>query len=143
LAIVGSGALPVLAEPDDPVAHVRKVETRGSPGAYLFLVSVESPDSGCDRYADWWEVVSPEGKLLYRRILRHSHVGEQPFSRSGGPVPVGEHETVVVRAHMRPGGYGGSALEGSVGAGFTVKKLGPDFAPELEKQPPQPEACLH
>ena len=54
-------------------------------------------------------MLSLEGALLYRRILAHSHVDEQPFVRSGGPVPVGASDIVIVRGHMNPGGYGTKA----------------------------------
>jgi hypothetical protein len=61
------------------------VEVTGEPGARAFTVTVRSPDTGCERYADLWEVVSTDGDLRYRRVLAHSHVDEQPFTRSGGP----------------------------------------------------------
>ena len=61
-------------------ADVTAVSVAGEAGAYTFEVTVRSPDTGCEGYADWWEVVSPDGELLYRRVLLHSHVDEQPFS---------------------------------------------------------------
>ncbi|MCB0054175.1 MAG: hypothetical protein KDE24_32035, partial [Caldilinea sp.] len=68
------------------VADVFGVTVRGDDGAYQFSVEIASPDTGCNQYADWWEVLDSDGNLLYRRILTHSHVDEQPFIRSGGPV---------------------------------------------------------
>jgi hypothetical protein len=56
---------------------VVRIEVEGKPGAYFFTVTLSSPDTGCARYADWWEVVSEDGRLLYRRVLAHS-----PTSRS-------------------------------------------------------------
>jgi hypothetical protein len=122
-------------------ADVTAVHVSGGPGAYSFNVTVKSPDTGCKQYADWWEVVSEDGRLLYRRVLLHSHVDEQPFTRSGGPAPIQADTVVWVRAHMNPSGYGGVALKGSVKAGF--KQAVPDagFAAGLAKLPPLPEGC--
>ena len=122
-------------------ADVVDVSTSGEPGDYRFSVTVESPDTGCDQYADWWEVLSTDGELLHRRILAHSHVNEQPFTRSGGPVAVDADETVIVRAHMNPTGYGGQAMRGSVDAGFQTAELPADFAADVEDQEPQPSGC--
>ncbi len=60
-------------------AEVSEVEATGQANNYTLAVTVSSPDTGCDSYADWWEVITPEGELLYRRVLLHSHVDEQPF----------------------------------------------------------------
>lgn len=122
-------------------ADVIAVQTSGQPGAYQFNVGIRSQDLGCKQYADWWEVVSTDGKLLYRRVLLHSHVDEQPFTRSGGPVPIQADTVVWVRAHMNPGGYGGVAFKGSVKAGF--KQAVPDagFVAGLAKQAPLPDGC--
>lgn len=124
-------------------ADVQGVAVRGSAGSYLFQVTVRSPDRGCDRYANWWEVVTPEGELVYRRVLRHSHVEEQPFVRSGGPVPLAADQIVIVRAHMEPAGYGGTAYRGSAADGFRLTRLAPDFAAELAQQEPLPETCAY
>jgi len=122
-------------------ADVTAVSVSGSPGAYTFNVTVQSPDQGCNRYADFWEVVSLDGELLSRRILLHSHVNEQPFTRSGGPVEIAAAEAVIVRAHMNPDAYGGAALRGSPEAGFSPASLGADFAATLASLPPRVESC--
>jgi hypothetical protein len=86
-------------------------------------------------------VLSEDGELLYRRILAHSHVNEQPFIRSGGPVEIGADEIVLVRAHMNPGGYGGTVLKGSPGTGFEAVDVSPDFAAGAANQNPLPTGC--
>jgi hypothetical protein len=122
-------------------ADVVSVEVTGAPNGYQFQVGISSPDTGCEQYADWWEVIAEDGQLIYRRILLHSHVDEQPFVRSGGPVEIGEDTIVIVRAHMNPGGYGGKAMQGSPASGFTEVALSPDFAADVESQPPLPDGC--
>lgn len=122
-------------------ADVIAVQTSGQAGAYQFSVAVRSPDLGCKQYADWWEVVSEDGKLLYRRVLLHSHVDEQPFARSGGPVPIQPDTVVWVRAHMNTSSYGGVALKGSVKTGFKPAVPETGFATGLAKQAPLPDGC--
>ncbi|MEM6369158.1 MAG: hypothetical protein AAGD10_02620 [Myxococcota bacterium] len=120
---------------------VVQVNVRGDEGARRFSVTLRSPDAGCERYADWWEVLDAEGKLLYRRILAHSHVDEQPFTRSGGPVRVGASQLVYVRAHMNVGGYGGQAMKGTVEKGFKAITGEVPADEEVERAPPQPKGC--
>lgn len=127
--------------PDEAVADVIAVTVSGSANGYQFSVEVRSPDEGCEQYADWWEVLAEDGTLLYRRILAHSHVDEQPFVRSGGPVDVGSDTVVWVRAHMHPGGYGGQVLKGSVQDGFAVVSVEIDFAADVESLEPLPTGC--
>mgnify|MGYP001059046257 FL=1 len=122
-------------------ADVLEVSVTGAPGAYNFSVTVQSPDSGCARYSDWWEVVSPEGQLLYRRVLLHSHVEEQPFIGSGGPVNIQPGQKVIVRAHMNGAGYGGGAQSGSVAGGFTGVEHPKGLGADLEKLGPPPPSC--
>jgi hypothetical protein len=123
------------------VAYVRSVEVTGDENAYQFSVEIRSPDTGCEQYADWWEVISEEGDLIYRRILTHSHASEQPFTRSGGLVEINADTIVIVRAHMHPEGYGGAAFRGSMQGGFEEIQLEADFAPDLEFVDPLPAGC--
>ncbi len=133
--------LPALQPEGCRLADVLSVDVSGAPSAYSFAVGVNSPDTGCGQYADWWEVTSEEGELLYRRILLHSHVNEQPFVRSGGPIAISVDAIVIVRAHMAPGGYGGSIMRGSAGGGFVEMPGDPHFAAGLEEVGPLPESC--
>ena len=126
---------------DKIVANVISVTVIGEANNYQFSVGLTSPDIGCDQYADWWEVLSEDGSLLYRRILTHSHVNEQPFVRSGGPVPIVANEVVYIRGHMNTGGYGGAIFKGSVEDGFEQVTISADFASGVEKEDPQPAGC--
>lgn len=123
-------------------ADVVALAASGSAGAYNVAVTLRSPDTGCNQYADWWEVITPDGALLYRRILAHSHVDEQPFTRSGGPVDVQSTTRVIVRAHMNDAGYGGVAFSGSVEAGFAADpSITAELAPQLVEESPLPNGC--
>ena len=126
---------------DLDLADVLSIAVNGNENAYTFSVEIRSSDTGCEQYANWWEVVTEDGELIYRRILGHSHVSEQPFTRFGGPVAIGADTIVIVRAHMFPDGYGGAAFQGSVNKGFEAIQLEADFAPELESANPLPDGC--
>ena len=145
IALLAPGPLPACAEGGGPTMHadVLAVETAGPSGALRFRVTLQSPDEGCSRYADWWEVIHPDGALTFRRILRHSHPDEQPFTRDGGPIAIGRNQVVIVRGHMHPTGYGGVAFRGSADTGFSPWRNGAEeFASGLEDLPPQPDRCL-
>jgi len=122
-------------------ADVLSVKVTGQSNSFQFEVEVSSPDTGCGQYADWWEVLGEDGGLIYRRVLLHSHVSEQPFIRSGGPVNISPDTVVYIRAHMSTTGYDGQALKGSVSDGFEPFALQSDFAIEVESQLPLPEDC--
>ncbi len=123
------------------LASVTNVSATGTDGNYQFSVTIKSPDKGCDQYANWWEVLDENGKLVYRRILGHSHVDEQPFTRSGGPADVKEDAVLFIRAHMNPGGYGTTVFKGSVKDGFTSFETACGFAPAVETEAPLPTSC--
>lgn len=122
---------------EETYADVTAVEVRGDSADYTFSVTIRSPDTGCEQYANWWEVVSPDGThLIHRRVLAHPHTNEQPFTRSGGPVAIAPDSTVVVRAHMNKAGYGGQALRGTVDDGFIEAELPEVFGDEIEEASP-------
>ncbi len=122
-------------------AKVIGVTITGDSGNYNLSVTLESPDTGCDQYADWWEVFTPDETLIYRRILAHSHVDEQPFTRSGGPVAVAADQEIIVRAHMNNLGYGTQVYRGTIGEGLTQVTLPIEVGAELETTEPLPQNC--
>jgi len=85
---------------------------RTAAGTYDFSVTVRSIDRGWDHYADAFEILAPDGRLLGRRVLLHPHEDEQPFTREllGVAIPAGT-EKVTIRARHKPRGYDGRALE--------------------------------
>ncbi|SNS38707.1 hypothetical protein SAMN06265376_11359 [Dokdonia pacifica] len=132
----------VALSPDvEAKASIVSVVTSGNENEYTFQVGVLSPDTGCEQYADWWEVISEDGELLYRRILAHSHVNEQPFVRSGGGVAITAATVVIVRVHMNSSGYGMIGYKGSISQGFEEFEIAEGFASELETQTPLPDGC--
>lgn len=140
-AIVNTPDNPAPPENNEGNAEIIKVEVSGSPNSYVFSVTIKSPDTGCDQYADWWEVITLDEQLKHRRILAHSHVTEQPFTRTGSPVTVAEDEIVYVRAHMNNSGYGTTVMKGSKQAGFSSETLEKDFAIGLAQEEPLPKDC--
>jgi len=137
---------------EHPYADVTAVQITGSRSAYQFAVSVESADLDCTQYANWWEVLSEDGALLYRRILEHSHTDENgttdadgpgnTFTRDGGPVVIEPETSVIVRAHMSNAGYSGRAMQGSPSGGFAEASIfSGDFAADVESAAPQPAGC--
>ena len=130
---------PIMEE--NNLAKITSVEFSGQPNNYTFSVTIESPDTGCDQYADWWEVFTADNTLIYRRILGHSHVNEQPFTRSGGIVDIGPDEFIYVRAHMNNTGYGTQVFSGTINEGLKLDSLETSHANELASQSPLPQDC--
>lgn len=101
-------ALPAMAGEVTVVdAKARKV----GGGTYRFDVTLRHADKGWKHYADNWEIIGPDGKLLGRRVLLHPHDQEQPFTRSLSRVsiPAGIKQ-VTVRGHDKVHGHGGKEL---------------------------------
>jgi hypothetical protein len=67
----------VLAGPADVVSASAKC----SASTCDFVVTVRHDDEGWDHFANAWQVLAPDGSVLATRVLRHPHVGEQPFTR--------------------------------------------------------------
>jgi hypothetical protein len=135
-----------------PYANVTAVFASGSDGNYTFNVTIESADIDCSQFADWWEVLSEDGSLVYRRILDHSHTdanGESDadapgntFTRSGGPIPAVADDVVLVRAHMNVGGYNGQVMRGTAAGSFVpAPDIDRTFAAGVEVADPQPTDC--
>lgn len=92
-------------------ADVVDVELSGDGLRYDISVTVESSDTGWDKYADEWQVRTPDGEVLATRELAHPHVDEQPFTRSLSGVPIpGDVAEVVVAARDSVAGYCGTVL---------------------------------
>ena len=105
LAIFGAAAQ--AGEVD--VVGVRAAKEGGN--LWRFDVTLKHADEGWDHYADKWDVLTPDGKLLGTRVLYHPHVEEQPFTRSLGGVEVPEGvTTVVIRGHDKVHGTGGKEM---------------------------------
>ena len=122
-------------------AQVIEVTISGESNAYTINTTISSPDRGCDQYADWWEIIDLEGNLIYRRILTHSHVEEQPFTRSGSNIPLKNEDEVYIRVHINTTGYASAVQKGSIVNGFSAAELSSDFAKGLEKVAPLPNGC--
>ena len=146
LSIIISGCSSIntsrLLAQNDSTAKVTDVEVTGEANNYTFAVTVSSPDTGCDPYADWWEIITPEGELIYRRVLLHSHIDEQPFERTGGAVAISPEREVVVRVHMSDG-YSNLAQQGTVASGFDEVILPAGFAQDLASVEPLPKSCAY
>ena len=111
----GSSAEEIASSPVDerPCADVIAVEVTGD-GPYTFSVTVSSPDTGWDKYADEWRIESESGEVLGVRELTHPHVDEQPFTRSLGGVEM-SGGSVIVAARDSVDGYCGETMVVTVG----------------------------
>jgi hypothetical protein len=89
-------------------ADVLDVRVECHHGSCTFNVTVKHADAGWKHYADQWDVLSPDGKILGTRVLYHPHDNEQPFTRSlsGVKIPP-EISQVTVRARDSRHGWGG------------------------------------
>jgi hypothetical protein len=85
---------------------------RAKDGTWRFDVTIQSNDKGWDYYADAFEVLAPDGRVLGTRVLLHPHDDEQPFTREldGVRIPSGV-DRVTLRARHKPKGYDGKTLE--------------------------------
>ena len=128
-------------------AVVLELKVKESSEGYTFDVSILSPDWDCNYYADWWEVLSEDGDLLYREVFQENHIDEQPFKSTGKPIKIEADRVVIVRAHMHTNddddtGYEAmQALKGSVDNGFEFIRLSKNFAKSVAKEDPQPPKC--
>lgn len=68
-------------------------------GTYTISATIAHADTGWKHYADKFEILAPDGRVLGTRVLYHPPVNEPPFTRSLGNVRVPAGVTsVIVRA---------------------------------------------
>ena len=86
--------------------------TQSSDKTWSFRVTLKHDDEGWDHYANEWQVIAPDNKILATRTLYHPHVNEQPFTRGtqGVKIPA-DVKTVRVIAKDTVHGLSKQALE--------------------------------
>lgn len=122
---------------------------------YEFSVTIQSPDEGCSRYANWWEVITEGGDLLYRKVLNEPHDFEYQFTTNATVEVSNSNQVVIVRAHFSDDvsaylrrnneneRYTTQAMKGSVSrpSSFRQTRLPSQFAIRVERQGEQPQKC--
>ena len=74
-----------------------KILPAGGDRQFQIHVTLEHADTGWDHYANRWDVLDENGKLLGSRTLHHPHVNEQPFTRSLSlTIPAGVKQVTIV-----------------------------------------------
>ena len=109
------GSLLMLALPLAQAGEVDVVEARtaqNADGSWRFRVTLKHADEGWEHYADRWEILDENGKILATRVLVHPHVNEQPFTRglSSVKIPPGTR-SLTIRGHDKVHEYGGKELK--------------------------------
>ena len=127
---------------------------------YEFSVTIQSPDEGCDRHANWWEILSEEGELLGRKIIDSPHEFERPFKTTATFTIPNTEQTIIVRAHFSDfinenyrgdpynngnevGEYTTQAMKGTLSKAnsFESIRLPAQFASKVERIGEQPKQC--
>ena len=68
---------------------------QSSDKTWSFAVTLKHNDEGWDHYANEWQVLAPDNKILATRTLYHPHVNEQPFTRNTSGVKIPADMTTV------------------------------------------------
>lgn len=86
-------------------------------GRIMISATIRHNDTGWSHYADRFEVLDDDNRVIATRVLMHPHVDEQPFTRSTRafvrPKNLGE---MKVRAHDSRHGFAGKAFDIEPGA---------------------------
>lgn len=89
----------------DPAVIESVLASRSNMG-WRFDVTVRHADTGWDHFANSWDVMTPDGRVIATRTLLHPHIDEQPFTRSLVDVMVPDGvRSVLVRAHCSKDEY--------------------------------------
>ena len=86
-----------------------KIE-RSSGNKYRINATLKHADTGWDHYANAWDVLDENGKVLGTRVLHHPHVDEQPFTRSLSLIIPASVNAVTIRAHDSVHETGGKTM---------------------------------
>ncbi len=87
-----------------------------------FTVTLKHSDQGWSHYANQWDVLTLDGKLLKSRVLYHPHDQEQPFTRSLSGVSIPEGVTQVkIRARDSKHGYSDQEVVLNLSPGDPIK----------------------
>ncbi|WP_430880452.1 hypothetical protein [Granulosicoccus sp. 3-233] len=78
---------------------------------YRIDATVLHADEGWDHYADRWDVLAADGRVLGSRELAHPHENEQPFTRSLTLTLPEGISVIRLQAHDSVHGLGGKTLE--------------------------------
>lgn len=89
---------------------------------WRFRVTLKHVDEGWDHYANEWQIIAPDNKILATRTLYHPHVREQPFTRSLDGVKIPEKiKSVRVIAKDTVHGLSHSAMKIELATGKAEK----------------------
>jgi hypothetical protein len=92
-------------------ADVTNVKVRHNGGdSFQVITTVKHADTGWDHYANGWEILDENGKVIGKRVLYHPHVKEQPFTRSHTLNIPPEVKTITIRAIDSVHGIGGKTF---------------------------------
>ena len=106
-AIAALITIPAMASDTNVVG----VEVSEQAGAFRFSVTLRHKDEGWDHYANVWEIIGPDGRVIDRRVLAHPHDTEQPFTRSLGHVEIAPGiKQVTIRGGDNVSGIGGKTM---------------------------------
>ncbi len=85
---------------------------QSSDKTWTFAVTLKHGDTGWDHYANEWQVLAADNKILATRTLYHPHVNEQPFTRNTSSVKIpASMETVRVIAKDTVHGLAKTAMQ--------------------------------
>jgi len=94
------------------VEIVKVTAHQNSNKTWTFAVTLKHKDTGWDHYANEWQVIAPNDKVLATRTLYHPHVDEQPFTRNTSGVKIPDNiDTVRIIAKDSVHGLSTTAIE--------------------------------
>ena len=106
---------------DVEVVDVKAIQSKDK--TWRFSVTLKHDDEGWDHYANEWQVIAPDDKILATRTLYHPHVDEQPFTRGTQGVKISDDiKTVRIIAKDTVHGLSKNAVELEL-ATNTIKKI--------------------